>query len=270
VHRARGTAAAALVITTLCGCGSSHGSRPFGEKVETAGGAQLWLGCTGRGPVALADAGLSIPTQAWADVRKRVRHVRFCAFDRAGVGRSDARPCLCGSLQRNVADEHALVAAAHLERPMILVGHSTGGLDALLYARRYRSEVAALVLVDSPSETAPAPPGGVLQDGGTRLELASGLRRLRRAGGLGDLPIIVLSHGKRAFTTQFAERSWTKMQGQLAADSSDALHVTAVRSGHLIQVDQPALVAAAIEAASRGGSLRCGPVFRNAGGRCSP
>ena len=161
------------------------------------------------------------------------------------------------------------MTAAHLERPLVLVGHSTGGLDALLYARRYRSEVAALVLVDSPSEAAPPPPGGVLDDGGTRLELASGLRRLRSAGGLGGLPIVILSHGKRAFATESAERSWTKMQRELAADSSDTLWVTALRSGHLIQVDQPALVAAAIEAASRRGRLRCAPVFARAGGRCS-
>ncbi len=60
------------------------------------------------------------------------------------------------------------------------------------------------------------------------------------------------------------------MQGELAADSSDTLRVTALRSGHLIQVDQPALVAAAIEAASRRGGLHCAPVFTNAGGRCSP
>ena len=60
------------------------------------------------------------------------------------------------------------------------------------------------------------------------------------------------------------------MQGELAADSSDTLRLTALRSGHLIQVDQPALVAAAIEAASRRGALHCAPVFTNAGGRCSP
>jgi pimeloyl-ACP methyl ester carboxylesterase len=253
----------------LCGCGSAHEPRAFARKLETPSGARLWLQCSGSGPVALADAGLAIPARSWAAVRKRVRHVRFCAFDRAGVGRSDARPCLCGSLQRDVEDEHALVTAAHLERPLILVGHSTGGLDALLYARRYRSEVAALVLVDSPSEAAPPPPGGVLQDGGTRLELASGLRRLRSADGLGDLPIVILSHGRRAFSTTSAERGWTRMQRELAADSSDTLRVTALRSGHLIQVDQPALVAAAVEAAAQRGKLRCAPAFTNAGGRCS-
>ena len=165
-----------------------------------------------------------------------------------------------------------LIMAAHLHPPVVLVGHSTGGLDALLYARRYRSEVSGLVLVDSPSESARVPPAA-LTDGSTQLEFASGLRNLRRAGRLDSLPILVLSHGKRAFSTLAAERSWTKMQRQLAADSSNTLRVIALDSGHLIQVDQPRLVARVVEqvvAASRKGRhLECLPVFDAAGGRCS-
>ena len=46
-------------------------------------------------------------------------------------------------------------ALPRCKRPVILVGHSTGGLDALLYARRYTSDIDGLVLVDSPSESAP-------------------------------------------------------------------------------------------------------------------
>jgi pimeloyl-ACP methyl ester carboxylesterase len=176
-------------------------------------------------------------------------------------------------LERNVEDVHALLNAAHLRPPIILVGHSTGGLDALLYARRYRSEVSGLVLVDSPSESAPAPPNA-LADGGTQLEFASGLHELRRARGLDSLPILILSHGKRAFSTLAAERSWTKMQRQLTADSSNTLRVIAIDSGHLIEVDQPLLVAKAVEqvvaATQARHGLRCLPVFDAADGRCSP
>jgi pimeloyl-ACP methyl ester carboxylesterase len=166
---------------------------------------------------------------------------------------------------------HALVGAAELKRPLILVGHSTGGLDALLYARRHRPDVDGLVLVDSPSEAAPAPPAR-LGDGRTRLDFAAGLRELRHARGLGDLPIVILSHGQRAFSTQAAERSWRAMQRQLARDSSNTLSVIALDSGHLIQVDQPGLVAAAVEevasvAPTRDG-LRCSRAIRHARGRC--
>jgi len=262
---------AGACVLALAGCSSGRSSDHFAKAVEVAPHLRLWISCSGKGPAVLADNGLAIPTQAWAGVRRDVRRVRFCAFDRAGVGRSDVRGCLCGSLERNVGDVHALVRAADLERPLILVGHSTGGLDALLYARAHRADVSGLVLVDSPSESAPASPGP-LTDGGTQLEFASGLRKLRHAHGLGDLPIIVLSHGKRSFSTVAAERSWGEMQRQLTGDSSNTVHVIALKSRHLIQVDQPELVAAAVQEMATvvpsGGRLRCIPVFRRAGGRC--
>jgi pimeloyl-ACP methyl ester carboxylesterase len=100
-----------------------------------------------------------------------------------------------GLWERNVEDIHALIRAAGLRRPVILVGHSTGGLDSLLYARNYRPDLDGLVVVDSPSESAPPPPS-VLNDRRTRLDSGSGLRTLRQVRDLGDLPILVLSHGR--------------------------------------------------------------------------
>ena len=266
---------AGVCLLALAGCSSSGTAKRtperFATTAEVAPHVRLWIACRGDGPVVLADGGLGVPTEAWAGVRRDLGHVRFCAFDRAGIGRSDARACRCGSLERNVEDIHALIKGANLRPPIILVGHSTGGLDALLYARRYRSEVSGLVLVDSPSESAPVPPTP-LTDGSTQLEFASGLRELRRAGRLDSLPILVLSHGKRAFSTLAAERSWTRMQRQLSADSSNTLRVIAVDSGHLIEVDQPRLVARAVEqvvaATRKGRHLKCLPVFDAAGARC--
>jgi hypothetical protein len=266
-------ALAVLCLAALAGC-SSHGksSTPtFAKLVRIAPHVRLWIQCTGTGPTVLADNGLGIPTQAWAGVRAQARHVRFCAFDRAGLGRSDVRPCACGTLERNVADIHALIRAAGLKRPVVFAGHSTGGLDALLYARTYPADVDGLVLVDSPSESAPTPPSA-LDDGNTRLDFASGLRELRQSRDLGDLPVIVISHGRRTFSTERAERSWTHMQRQLARDSSNTLRVIALDSRHVIQDDQPALVAAAIDEAAadfpKKKRLHCAPAFAANHGRC--
>jgi pimeloyl-ACP methyl ester carboxylesterase len=268
----------ALLAIALLACSAAAAraeQRPgrFAKKIQVAPHLRLWIDCTGSGPVALADAGLGIPTEAWADVRRAAPHVRLCAFDRAGVGRSDVRSCRCGSLQRDVEDIHALIRAARLRLPLILVGHSTGGLDSLLYVRRYPADVSGLVLVDSPSESAPSPPPpGTLADGETQLEFVSGVRALRHAGRLGSLPMVILSHGKRAFSTKAAERSWTTMQRQLGADSTNTLRVIASQSGHLIQVDQPSLVAAALDEAATyfpaRRPLRCIAAFAARHGRC--
>lgn len=267
-------AGAALCILFLAGC-SSHGARsvsgPLAKRVRVEPNVRLWISCSGTGPVVLADNGLGMPTEAWADVRRQVRHIRFCAFDRAGVGRSDIRACRCGTLEQNVEDVHALIRAANLSRPVILVGHSTGGLDSLLYARKYGSDIDGLVLVDSPSESAPPPPTA-LDDGKTRLDFSGGLSKLRRARDLGDLPIIVLSHGRRTFSTKGAERSWTRMQHELAGDSSNTLRIVALDSRHLIQDDQPGLVAAALEEAASSfrdaKQLRCSGALAAERGRC--
>jgi pimeloyl-ACP methyl ester carboxylesterase len=48
-----------------------------------------------------------------------------------------------------VADLHALLGAAAIPGPYVLVGHSYGGLVVRLYASTYPGEVAGLVLVDA-------------------------------------------------------------------------------------------------------------------------
>jgi Serine aminopeptidase, S33 len=264
----------ALCVLALAACASHNESstpQNFAKRVTVAPHVRLWIECIGSGPVVLADNGLGIPTAAWAGVRRQVRNVRFCAFDRAGVGRSDVRACGCGTLERNVEDIQALIRAAGLQRPVILVGHSTGGLDALLYARKHPGDVNGLVLVDSPSETAP-PPRTALDDGDTRVDFSSGLRDLRRAGSLDNLPLLVLSHGRRTFSTNKAERNWTRMQRELAGDSSNTLRIVALDSRHVIQDDQPALVAAAIDEAASSFAkkqrLQCPPEIAADHGRC--
>ena len=48
-----------------------------------------------------------------------------------------------------VADLHALLHAAAVPGPYVLVGHSLGGVVVRLYASTYPDEVAGLVLVDA-------------------------------------------------------------------------------------------------------------------------
>jgi len=54
-----------------------------------------------------------------------------------------------------VSELHGLLSAAQVPTPYVLVGHSLGGLIALLYARTYSSDVRGIVFVDALSPTLP-------------------------------------------------------------------------------------------------------------------
>lgn len=66
-------------------------------------------------------------------------------------------------------------------------------------------------------------------------------------GGLGDLPLAVITHGQ-PFPGPFSilEKDWSEGQTQLAALSTNSWLVRANNSNHMIQIDEPALVVDAI------------------------
>ena len=123
------------------------------RKVEVAPGRSLNLVCMGGGRrTVLFDAGGSDWAVIWTLVQPRLaRHARACAYDRAGLGHSDAARGERTPIAI-VEDMHALVRAAGLERPLVLVGHSLGGFHVKLYAALHPEDVAGLVLVDPAEE----------------------------------------------------------------------------------------------------------------------
>jgi pimeloyl-ACP methyl ester carboxylesterase len=91
---------------------------------------------------------LGEPGHGWAEIQRYLaQHTTVVLYDRAGLGWSDPGPWPTG--KQMVDDLHALLGAAGIPAPYVLVGHSVGGLLVRLYARRYPEQVAGLVLVDS-------------------------------------------------------------------------------------------------------------------------
>lgn len=117
------------------------------------GGRALNLDCEGQGsPVVILESGLAVPGYGWIRVAPEVaKFTRVCWYDRAGYGWSDT-----GSSPRNglaiASDLHALLAAANVRPPYVMVGHSMGGYDVRVFAGQHRDEVAGMVLVDASHE----------------------------------------------------------------------------------------------------------------------
>lgn len=73
--------------------------------------------------------------------------VRVCAYDRANVGAS-GKSAGRQTAMHSVRDLHALLKAAAVPPPYVMLGASFGGLIATLYAANHPADVAGMVLLD--------------------------------------------------------------------------------------------------------------------------
>lgn len=128
-----------------------HAYPPPG-KFYKVNGYTMHLYCTGEGsPTLVLDAGLGNNFTVWGKVQPPLSQTtRVCSYDRAGLGWSEAQPGARDS--NNIADQlHALLLAAGITEPVVLMGHSFAGLHMRAYASRFPHDVAGMVFVDGSS-----------------------------------------------------------------------------------------------------------------------
>lgn len=117
--------------------------------VAVDGARRLNLYCIGSGsPTVILDAGSGNSMATWRHVQADIAQTtRVCAYDRAGLGFSDAaqRP----SDLRNIVDDlRRLIKAAPISAPFVYVGHSLAGAIGLLYVATYPEDIAGAVMVE--------------------------------------------------------------------------------------------------------------------------
>lgn len=248
-----------------------------GKKIDI-GGRNLYIRCEGTGaPTVILDSGLGNDWSTWSKVMPEISgFTQVCAYDRAGLGRSDSASPPRTS-QDMVEDLHTLLAQANVPGPYVLVGHSLAGFNVRLYAHKYPDSVAGIVLVDSthPDQTKAfsdaLPPESpdeseCVKDLREVMKMASDPKispegldfeaseaQVRAAGSLGDLPLVVVTRGQSACGPTAPEdaanidQAWQKLQSELVDLSSNGTQIVAERSGHLIPAEQPDAVIDAVQ-----------------------
>ena len=280
---------ALVAIFGLAACNSSHVPAPSPSPIPAAGradvgGYELAYECRGEGePTVILEAGLGAAgTEEFFGFLDQMSGTsRVCTYDRAGTGVSDERPAGEHVTAALMAEElHRLLDAIEVPVPVVLVGHSYGGMPVRAFEGIYPSDVAGMVLIDVSSE--PEVPvyerldAGPWIDGTDRIDIHATVRELRAAGDLADMPLIVVTAG-------IIEDEWlstvprlaARAQARLAGLSSNAIQVVAPDSGHFVHREAPDVVLAAIEtvvSAARSGSelAPCAEAFASAGAICVP
>ena len=119
------------------------------QLIKLHDGRRINLRCVGAGRTTVVfEGGFGATSGGWYKVLPMVaKHHRACVYDRASSGFSDPGP-----LPRDGAaiarDLDETLRLAHISGPLILVGHSAGGLYVRLLSDMRPNDVVGMVLVD--------------------------------------------------------------------------------------------------------------------------
>ena len=301
---------AAAQAATPASASPTAASGDFAGLIDI-GGRNIYLECRGEGsPTVILESGAYGRGDVWTrdllqpeGERTMVlpgvaQFTRVCTYDRPGTigdvnpsldpygplfypSRSDPVP-QPRTTQDMVDDLHALLGAADVPGPYVLVGHSSGGLVARLYASEYPDEVVGMVLLDSTHEDvwlrfqeALTPDQWAVfedltvnqkekQEAYPEVELwytapladdatTGQVRQAMKEAPLRPMPLVVLAHGIPfgdafpGWPSDEMEAIMTALQEDLASRVPHARLAIATESGHNIHQDQPELAIEAVK-----------------------
>lgn len=244
------------------------------------GARHIRIACQGTGsPTVVIDAGLGtapIEDSAWQNIASKTSATtRVCLYDRAGLGGSDPNPKPFITSLDSASDLHRALEVANIRGPFLIVGQSMGGLHAQVFASRYPSEVAGIVLVSSTCpeqynvwlKLLPPPEQGeskAISDARSflvtiqsdhfknseRLDIPRSTEQAQQLHSLGAKPVIVLTHSPRfrmvpGLAEPLAiklENATQQMQKEFLKLSTNSKQHIAATAGHHLQVEDPDFV----------------------------
>ena len=127
---------------------------PYGQIVPTSAGDINVFRNGGIGPtmVLLSGYGTPAPAEDFAPLIRELDAFDVIVVEGFGYGYSDLDVAE-RSIENITAELHEVLAKLEVDEPVILVGHSVGGLYARYYAHTYPDEVAAVIGIDPMAAT---------------------------------------------------------------------------------------------------------------------
>lgn len=213
-----------------------RGAKPLTIVMESGGGASVgaWSG---------VEAELAARTKA-----------TVVAYDRAGFGKSEMGP---GNLtpRQQVEQLHQVLERLRTPPERIIVGHSYGGLLALLQAHLYPGKVHGLVLVDPMNQRFVQATGDFVYSTVPRIEHPAsrrdtalvrlmdtfdGLVHDPAAGDVGlEMPIVIITAGDQWWGKDDIDRAWRASHEAIAQAAPHRRLVVADGSNHDIPAKRP-------------------------------
>lgn len=238
--------------------------------VVSVAGRQVEVVRMGEGsPTLVLESGGGEAASQWARILPELaKQTRVITYSRAGFGKSTPST-LPGSPQLSVAELHQLLQVLGESGPLVLGGHSWGGLLVRLYASLFPTEVVGLVLIDATHEaqiaryeamkpgfkfadlirsaSATAPPA--LRDLYEQVIRVGVEQKVDGMTPLRDLPLAVITAIKPCPPQESWTCSdpgvwpiWRQLHAEWSERSTASLHLVSARTGHYVMRDQPSLI----------------------------
>lgn len=151
---------------------------PYGERVTIKAGEINVYRNGGTGPTMVLLSGYGTPAPAidFAPLIRELDAFDVIVVEGFGYGYSDL-DVGDRTIENITAELHEVLAELHVDEPVILVGHSVGGIYARYYANAYPDEVSAIVGIDPMAATTSSLEVGT-SSAVERVQAATGLVRV--------------------------------------------------------------------------------------------
>jgi len=230
---------------------------PTVSNMVDVGSYKLYTESLGEGNHTLVfESGLGDNYEAWYKLLGLSETNQVIAYNRAGYAPSEVADNE-RSIVQLAEDLHQVILSKSENNQVILVGHSLGGAVIRYYAVQHPEMVEALLFVDPSHEDFEVMTQeqeddmvqffkgeGLLQIASEAAQMIENFETLDALATLPDVPTIVLTSIKDREGEN--EQRWINAHASLGNSLTDFTHITTENSGHYIQVDEPQLVADAV------------------------